>query len=373
MTIRSPNIWQGQNTSWTTAANWSAGIAPAQVTGTAQAGAASTITLAAGDTAATGDYVNSWIVLTGGTGAGQTQRITANDGSSKIATVASAWSVNPNSSTTYRIEMDILLSNATAGIASGDQSAVSLYRLNADMSMIGLVAEQGTYLKLAAGIVNVGTTTPAATGNGSRRMNLWMVGASAVTVYGTATRGSDSNLPPLILTGDTLSVVAFSGNLAIAPAANETGATVPLLETYKGTGVPTIYVGPNVTIQTCSHQSGTLTVMSQQTINNVTTLNSGTTYVFAGTATHTALTVGAGSTVDFNGAGTVTTLDVTGTLDLSGGSGTVTVTNKAHFRAGCTVLDPLGRLVLSGGFDTPNCTLNDVTLNFGVARTFTVA
>lgn len=74
------------------------------VTGTAQAGAATTITLAAGASAADDFYNNLYIVTTGGTGSGQTRLITDYVGSTKVATVDAAWTVTPDATTTYSIQ-----------------------------------------------------------------------------------------------------------------------------------------------------------------------------------------------------------------------------------------------------------------------------
>jgi hypothetical protein len=72
-------------------------------TGTAQAGAAGTITLDAGAVAITGFYVNWYVKTTGGTGSGQTRRITAYNGSTKVATVDSNWTTNPDNTTTFKV------------------------------------------------------------------------------------------------------------------------------------------------------------------------------------------------------------------------------------------------------------------------------
>ena len=70
---------------------------------TAQAGASTTITLAAGESA-TDDFFNGMLVrITGGTGSGQVRRITDYVGSTKVATVDSAWATNPDNTSTYRI------------------------------------------------------------------------------------------------------------------------------------------------------------------------------------------------------------------------------------------------------------------------------
>ena len=73
--------------------------------GTAQAGASATITLASGASSADDKYNNFTIVLTGGTGSGQTKTITDYTGSTRVANVSS-WSTNPDNTTTYEIRGD---------------------------------------------------------------------------------------------------------------------------------------------------------------------------------------------------------------------------------------------------------------------------
>lgn len=69
--------------------------------GTAEAGAATTITLQASRVLAVDSYlVGHWVVTIGGTGPGQARVITAYVGSTRVATVA-AWSVNPDNTTQY--------------------------------------------------------------------------------------------------------------------------------------------------------------------------------------------------------------------------------------------------------------------------------
>lgn len=77
---------------------------PAIATGTAQAGAASAITLTAGASGTTGFYNQAFVRITGGTGVGQIKRITAYNASTKVATVDSAWATVPDSTSTYSIE-----------------------------------------------------------------------------------------------------------------------------------------------------------------------------------------------------------------------------------------------------------------------------
>lgn len=75
----------------------------AAVTGTAQAGASGTITLASGASATNNFYRGCVIVTTGGTGSGQTRQIKSYVGSTKVATVTPAWDVTPDNTTTYSI------------------------------------------------------------------------------------------------------------------------------------------------------------------------------------------------------------------------------------------------------------------------------
>lgn len=77
-------------------------------TGTAQAGGGSTITLRSG-AVATDSYYNGAVVKTiSGTGAGQSRKIASYVGSTKVATMDSAWSVNPDSTTVYIVTGRIL-------------------------------------------------------------------------------------------------------------------------------------------------------------------------------------------------------------------------------------------------------------------------
>ena len=70
-------------------------------TGTAQAGAASTITLRSGASASDNFYKDQVIFILSGTGAGQTNRISSYVGSTKVATVETAWVTQPDNTSVY--------------------------------------------------------------------------------------------------------------------------------------------------------------------------------------------------------------------------------------------------------------------------------
>jgi hypothetical protein len=70
---------------------------------TAQAGAPTTITLNAADNQVD-DYYNGWTVsITGGTGSGQTKKITAYVSSTDVATVATTWATDPDNTSVYTV------------------------------------------------------------------------------------------------------------------------------------------------------------------------------------------------------------------------------------------------------------------------------
>lgn len=75
------------------------------ITGTAQAGGANTITLASDASPHNGAYLNCTITLTGGAGNGQAKTIQGYNGSSKVATVLGDWTTEPDVTTTYSIDV----------------------------------------------------------------------------------------------------------------------------------------------------------------------------------------------------------------------------------------------------------------------------
>jgi hypothetical protein len=83
--------------------------------GTAQAGGASSITLAAGASATTDFYKNRTVNILAGTGAGQSNGITAYNGTTKVATVKNAWLTQPDATSQYSIEA---VTAATTGVGS---------------------------------------------------------------------------------------------------------------------------------------------------------------------------------------------------------------------------------------------------------------
>ncbi len=89
-------------------------VRAAQNAGTAQAGAADTVRLAADASDKNGTYNGMRIDLTAGTGAGQSRTITAYGGADRLATVDKPWETAPDNTTAYRVT-----SLVTQGTARG--------------------------------------------------------------------------------------------------------------------------------------------------------------------------------------------------------------------------------------------------------------
>lgn len=91
--------------------------------GTAQAGASTTITLASGASATNDYYKNDGVYILSGTGVGQFRFITGYVGATKVATV-SAWATNPDNTSVYTLIPFGAIAGATAPTASENAIAV---------------------------------------------------------------------------------------------------------------------------------------------------------------------------------------------------------------------------------------------------------
>lgn len=95
-------VWDEATSGHVTSGTYGQALQPIRA-GTAQAGAAGTITLDA-SASATDDYYNNTIILiTGGTGALQVRQITDYVGSTKVATVGRNWTTTPDATSVFVI------------------------------------------------------------------------------------------------------------------------------------------------------------------------------------------------------------------------------------------------------------------------------
>lgn len=95
-------VWDELTSGHTLVGSYGQSNAPIRAA-TAQAGAAGTITLDASASATDDIYNGSWIVITSSTGVGQARLIYDYVGSTKIASIAPGWVINPNATSIYMI------------------------------------------------------------------------------------------------------------------------------------------------------------------------------------------------------------------------------------------------------------------------------
>lgn len=93
--------------------------------GTAQAGASTSITLAAGASATDDIYNDAIVEITSGTGAGQAQRITAYNGTTKVATVEETWITTPDNTSVYDVYPDAAPASGGGGASATDVRSVA--------------------------------------------------------------------------------------------------------------------------------------------------------------------------------------------------------------------------------------------------------
>jgi len=88
-------------------------------TGTAQAGAAGTITLDASASSTDDTYNGSVCIINGGTGVGQCRAIVDYDGSTKVATITPNWTTSPDNTSTFEIQPASSILLHLLGMAAG--------------------------------------------------------------------------------------------------------------------------------------------------------------------------------------------------------------------------------------------------------------
>lgn len=112
--------------------------------GTAQAGAAGSITLASAASAVDAAYAGWYVVLVGGAGAGQVRQVSTYTGSTRVAAVSANWTTNPDSTSQYGlfderwavvslgyandINLDVDVTNAPRGHFLAYNTGLTIYK-----------------------------------------------------------------------------------------------------------------------------------------------------------------------------------------------------------------------------------------------------
>jgi hypothetical protein len=126
----------------------------ALVSGTAQGGSMSGLTLSSASSSVSGYYNEYYVRITGGTGVlNQIRRVTAYDGATFTATVASPWTEIPDDTTQY-----VLQDGSQPFVLDGNTGSIKYIHLNWDQSARRkITVEQGIF----AGVASDGAIAPA--------------------------------------------------------------------------------------------------------------------------------------------------------------------------------------------------------------------
>ncbi len=215
-------------------------VFPSLRTGTAQAGAAGTVTLDS-SASAVDDYYNGCIVkTTGGTGGGggsgsqgnQARRITDYVGSTKVATIEPNWETTPDSTTTFAVlvteqAVNVIRSDAlqptTAGrtldVSSSGEAGVDWANVGSPTTTLNL---SGTTISTGQQIASVSGAVGSVTGNVGGNVTGNVGGNVTGTVGSLATQAkADVNAEVL----DVMNTDTFAEPTQEAP-----GATVSLVK-----------------------------------------------------------------------------------------------------------------------------------------------
>jgi hypothetical protein len=173
--------------------------------GTAQAGAAQTITFRSTAVATDDYYKDQLVTITGGTGAGQTNRVLFYTGSTKVATMAKPWETNPSATSTYEVRAGTV-DNGISDVGTAQAGGNSTITL-----ATGASAVNDRYLGQLVRIVG-------GTGDQQSRPIISYVGATRVaTISGTWATNPDSTSLYEIYT-DAISEVSLPSAPEVADA-----------------------------------------------------------------------------------------------------------------------------------------------------------
>jgi len=180
--------------------------------GTAQAGFTAAITLDSGASSVNAFYQCALILLTGGTGAGQSRYIISYDGTTKIATVGTQWATVPDSSTTFAILPGDVQTHIT--ITQNIQSRLPA-ALGANGNMKADVRDyNGTAGTFASGRPEVNASHAGGTAWGSGAITAGSIAAAAFTAAKFAADAIDANALAASAVTEIQSGLATAANLA---------------------------------------------------------------------------------------------------------------------------------------------------------------
>lgn len=236
------------------------------LSGTAQAGSTSTtIKLSSSASATNSIYVGATVVLTGGTGVGQSRRIVAYNGSTKVATVDRVWVTTPDNTTTFDVDASPNALVSDEGVAqAGGASTITLASTASASDSLYV----GAFVTILSG-TGAGQTREISAYVGATRVatvsSVWTTPPDSTSAYAVIPSGNTSG--PVIVNAPT------AGQIAAAILSNPSN----LLVTNSSGYVTTTYaIAKNATLSAFTFimldsTTGTpktgLTVTAQRTLD----------------------------------------------------------------------------------------------------------
>ncbi len=291
-------------------------------TGTAQAGAASTITLAASTSKVDNDLAGYYVRCNNNSPSGvqyATRKIISNVASTQVATVESAWGTNPSSATTYDILAPVSVNvnsfNGTlpAAIATAGYPDVNVKKINnvSTSSVTTINAHQGTTLAVTFGGAN-GSSYPVSLVNGTYDVNGEYGGflngpgvtddtitlghfignhnatmavdgngrVDVIKIAGTTQTARDIGASVLLSTGTGTGQLDFTSGVVKANATQWLGGTIPAVNV---TGVPLVDAKYLLGTVFATPATAGIPDVNAKKINNVATTSVTTISAFLGT------------------------------------------------------------------------------------------
>jgi len=290
--------------------------------GTAQAGAAQTITLEAGASGTDQSYQANRIVLVGGTGQGQSRQVCYYKGSTKVATVDRPWTTNPDNTTVYTlVSSEFPTGTVRVNLAQGGGGSTITFDAGASTTD---QTYDGTSVAILAG-TGAGQTGLVNTYTGSTRVAQmtagWETAPDATSVFAILALGGGQLTSGAISSGTfqtgAINANAFASSAIAASAIASNAITAAkiasaALTSAKFDNTVNIQVANTGTMQAGS--TGTTAVLASAASSVSNTYDTMRLYIVSGTGAGQSqvITAYAGSTRTATMAGTwATTPDAT--------------------------------------------------------------
>jgi len=228
--------------------------------GTAQTGATTSVTLDAGASATTNFYVGMRVHIISGTGAPESSVITAYNGSTKVATIASTWPTAPDNTSVFLITMD----------AKNDVRTISGGNVNTGAAQIGVNVVNWNASAVAApnvsGVPIVDAGYVSGTAQTARDL-----GASVLVAgdFSATMKTSLNAATPASVTGAVGSVTGNVGGNVVGSVGSVTGLTASNLDATVSSRMAT-YTQPTGFLA-ATFPSGTVANTTNITAGTITT------------------------------------------------------------------------------------------------------